>query len=77
MKKALVCGAGEFIGGHLVKKLKKEVKPTHLCGLPSVCFRNSENSLIKEKLNRVPNYPLFKGMEKTYAWILEQVKNNK
>jgi len=24
MKKALVCGAGGFIGGHLVKKLKKE-----------------------------------------------------
>jgi GDP-D-mannose 3', 5'-epimerase len=25
MKKALVCGAGGFIGGHLVKKLKREV----------------------------------------------------
>jgi len=24
MKKALVCGAGGFIGSHLVKKLKKE-----------------------------------------------------
>jgi nucleoside-diphosphate-sugar epimerase len=24
MKKALVCGAGRFIGGHLVKKLKRE-----------------------------------------------------
>ena len=24
-KKALVCGAGGFIGSHLVKKLKKEV----------------------------------------------------
>ena len=24
MKKALVCGAGGFIGGHLVKKLKDE-----------------------------------------------------
>ena len=24
MKKALVCGAGGFIGGHLVKRLKEE-----------------------------------------------------
>jgi nucleoside-diphosphate-sugar epimerase len=24
VKKALVCGAGGFIGGHLAKKLKKE-----------------------------------------------------
>ena len=24
MKKALVCGAGGFIGGHLVQRLKKE-----------------------------------------------------
>ncbi len=24
MKKVLVCGAGGFIGGHLVKRLKKE-----------------------------------------------------
>ena len=24
MKKALVCGAGGFIGGHLIKKLKRE-----------------------------------------------------
>jgi nucleoside-diphosphate-sugar epimerase len=24
MKKALICGAGGFIGGHLVKKLKRE-----------------------------------------------------
>jgi nucleoside-diphosphate-sugar epimerase len=24
MKKALVCGAGGFIGSHLVKRLKKE-----------------------------------------------------
>jgi len=28
MKKALVCGAGGFIGGHLVKKLKKRVVVT-------------------------------------------------
>ena len=31
MKKALVCGAGGFIGGHLVKRLKK--KNYWVCGV--------------------------------------------
>ena len=36
MKKALVCGAGGFIGSHLVKRLKKEgmnVLPTQIFDL--------------------------------------------
>jgi len=43
MKRALVCGAGGFIGGHLVKRLKKEgcwvrgvdIKQHEFCKLPS------------------------------------------
>jgi nucleoside-diphosphate-sugar epimerase len=43
MPRALVCGAGGFIGGHLVKKLKSEgywvrgvdIKPHEFCALPA------------------------------------------
>jgi len=37
-----------------------------------VTGRNSENTLIKKYLNWEPNIPLRAGLEKTYAWILEQ-----
>jgi len=35
--------------------------------------RNSDNTLIKEKLGWAPNYPLRFGMMKTFAWINKQV----
>ncbi len=34
--------------------------------------RNSDNTLIKKYLNWEPSTPLRAGLEKTYAWILEQ-----
>lgn len=34
--------------------------------------RNSDNTLIKKYLNWEPSTPLRVGLEKTYAWILEQ-----
>jgi GDP-D-mannose 3', 5'-epimerase len=36
--------------------------------------RNSDNTLVKEKLNWGPSISLFDGLEKTYAWIYDQVK---
>jgi dTDP-D-glucose 4,6-dehydratase len=40
--------------------------------------RNSENTLIEKTLGWEPNLPLRKGMEKTYAWIYdEMIKGNK
>jgi GDP-D-mannose 3', 5'-epimerase len=39
--------------------------------------RNSDNKLYKEKVGWVVNQPLSVGIQKTYKWILEQVKNNK
>jgi GDP-D-mannose 3', 5'-epimerase len=36
--------------------------------------RNSDNRLIREKLNWTPAEPLTKGLAKTYPWILKQVK---
>ncbi len=56
----------------------KKILIKHIEGPLGVRGRNSENSLIKEKLGWAPDYPLRNGMEKTYAWIKEQVeKNNK
>lgn len=37
--------------------------------------RNSDNTLIKEKLDWAPSIPLIEGMEKTYRWVFDQVSN--
>ncbi|MCR9062259.1 MAG: NAD-dependent epimerase/dehydratase family protein, partial [Rhodobacteraceae bacterium] len=37
--------------------------------------RNSENTLIREKLGWEPSISLRSGMEKTYAWIYDQIKS--
>ena len=37
--------------------------------------RNSDNTLIELKLKWKPNYPLEKGISKTYDWIKNEVKN--
>lgn len=39
--------------------------------------RNSENSLIQKMLSWEPSIPLRAGMEKTYAWIYDQIKSGK
>ncbi|KAK3605024.1 hypothetical protein CHS0354_000689 [Potamilus streckersoni] len=38
--------------------------------------RNSDNKLFKENIGWAPSEPLRKGMEKTFAWIDEQVKKS-
>lgn len=45
-------------------------------GPTGVRGRNSDNALIKEKLGWAPSEPLRKGVEKTYAWITEQIQKN-
>jgi nucleoside-diphosphate-sugar epimerase len=59
----------------------KKVSIKNIDGPLGVRGRNSDNNLIKEKLNWSPNYPLKNGIEKTYKWIEEKVledrKNNK
>ena len=49
----------------------------HIPGPLGVRGRNSDNNLIKEKLNWEPNSPLIEGLTKTYKWISEQVKKMK
>ncbi len=39
--------------------------------------RNSDNTLIRKMLNWEPSISLRDGLEKTYTWIFDQVKNGK
>ena len=36
--------------------------------------RNSDNTLIKQKLGWAPSIPLLEGMQKTYRWIHEEMQ---
>ena len=51
----------------------KDITKKHIDGPLGVAGRNSDNKLIKESIDWAPNYPLSKGIEKTYKWIKEQV----
>jgi nucleoside-diphosphate-sugar epimerase len=53
----------------------KNIRIKNIPGPTGVRGRNSENSLIKEKLGWAPRQTLRSGMEKTYAWIEEQVRS--
>lgn len=52
----------------------KKLSMNHIPGPLGVRGRNSDNRLISEKLGWRPSKPLRDGLEKTYAWIDEQVK---
>jgi len=54
----------------------KKLSIKHIPGPLGVRGRNSDNRLIKKKLNWRPTQPLIEGLKKTYSWIEEQVKNN-
>lgn len=51
----------------------KDISIRNVPGPEGVRGRNSNNDLIKEKLQWSPNYPLRAGMEKTYKWISSRV----
>ena len=52
----------------------KQLTIKYTSGPLGVRGRNSDNRLIKEKIDWAPNYPLRDGLKKTYAWIKEQVE---
>lgn len=54
----------------------KKLILNHIEGPLGVRGRNSDNKLIHLKLKWKPSLPLIKGLEKTYEWIYQQVKNN-
>jgi GDP-D-mannose 3', 5'-epimerase len=51
----------------------KKLGIRHVPGPTGVRGRNSDNRLIRKTLGWEPEKPLRAGMEKTYAWIAEQV----
>lgn len=55
----------------------KKLTIKHIDGPLGVRGRNSDNTLIQEKLNWAPSRPLKEGMEKTYHWISEKVASTK
>jgi len=51
----------------------KDIKINNIPGPEGVRGRNSDNALIREKLDWDYSQPLIEGMRITYAWIKEQV----
>ena len=54
----------------------KKITIRNIPGPQGVRGRNSDNSLIEEKLKWKPQHTLFSGVEKTYAWISRQMENS-
>jgi len=52
----------------------KKLSVRHIPGPLGVRGRNSDNRLIRDRLQWAPSRPLREGLEKTYAWIEEQVR---
>lgn len=55
----------------------KKLSINNISGPTGVRGRNSDNVLIKTRLGWAPSLPLRAGVEKTYAWISEQLKQAK
>jgi len=55
----------------------KQIRIKHISGPIGVMGRNSDNSLIREKLGWAPSRPLKEGIAKTYEWIAAQVLASK
>ena len=51
----------------------KTVHVKHVDGPTGVRGRNSDNTLIKEKLNWSPKQPLYDGLIKTFNWINKEI----
>lgn len=53
----------------------KKINIKHIPGPLGVRGRNSNNTLILEKLNWAPSQPLSEGLKKTYQWINSRVNS--
>jgi len=55
----------------------KNLPIRHVPGPQGVRGRNSDNTLIREKLGWEPSIPIREGLRKTYFWIKEQIEGEK
>lgn len=55
------------------KVAKKDIRIKNIPGPTGVRGRNSDNKLIKEKLDWAPSESLVDGISKTYKWIQEEI----
>ena len=62
---------------YIVQIARKNISLVYVPGPSGSDIRYCDNTLIKEKLNWEPNYPLEKGLTNTYNWILQQINENK
>jgi GDP-D-mannose 3', 5'-epimerase len=53
----------------------KKLTKNHIPGPLGVRGRNSDNKLIQERIAWEPQYPLIRGIEKTFPWIAQLVEN--
>jgi nucleoside-diphosphate-sugar epimerase len=61
----------------VAKVAGKTINIKHIDGPLGVRGRNSNNDLIREKLNWDYGMSLEDGIRKTYEWISDQIKNKK
>jgi len=61
----------------IMRIAKKDLRIRHAPGPVGVAGRKPDNRRIREKLGWSPDLPLSYGLEKTYAWIREQVVSDK
>ena len=65
------------LAGMTMEIAGKKLTIKHIPGPLGVRGRNSDNRLIEEKLGWSPSEPLYRGLEKTYQWIEQQVSAEK
>ena len=76
-------GSAELVSinqmAEIVKQIagKTHLRLEHLEGPIGVRGRNSDNTMIKEKLGWEPSYPLHDGLMKTYDWVSKQMELQK
>jgi GDP-D-mannose 3',5'-epimerase len=60
----------------IMRIANKRLTKRHIRGPLGVRGRNSDNRLIRDKLNWEPSQPLVAGLEVTYSWIERQTRSN-